>query len=142
MNVTLLLDDHFAPVANKMLLTTMGQDALQWPLIHFDWHRPLPVELTWGVWALATGRKPADMSTGIRYSEESHAIQAVIAGQGVALLSLLLIEEELRLGVLQIVSKPVLKGMSYYLVKSQKYASPEAVTIVEEWLLRVAHQSG
>lgn len=136
---TLLLEDNFAPVASKMLQTTTDQDASQWPLIHFDWHRPLPVDLTWGEWARVTGRKPSDLSAGIRYSEESHAIQATIAGQGVALLSLLLIEEELRLGILQIVGKPTLRGMSYHLLKSNQRPTSEAVAIVENWLLGAAH---
>ncbi|MCC8378580.1 LysR substrate-binding domain-containing protein [Xenorhabdus sp. PB30.3] len=138
---TLLLEDHFAPVANPALLETINQDISQWPLIHFDWHHSLPIELTWIAWAQATGLKPSDLSTGIRYYEESHAIQAAIAGQGVALLSLLLIEEELRLGVLQIVAEPSLKGMAYHVLKSNHYPVSEAATIVEDWLLRVAHQT-
>ncbi|KEY57117.1 LysR substrate-binding domain-containing protein [Serratia sp. DD3] len=137
---TLLLEDNFAPVASKMLQTTTNQDVSKWPLIHFDWHRPLPVDLTWAEWARATGRKPSDLSAGSRYSEESHAIQATIAGQGVALLSLLLIEEELRLGVLEIVGEPALKGMSYHLLKSNQRPASEAIATVENWLLRVARQ--
>ncbi|MBD2796695.1 LysR family transcriptional regulator [Xenorhabdus sp. 18] len=140
-SATLLLEDHFAPVASPTLLTTINQDASQWPLIHFDWHHPLPVDLTWGAWAQASGLKPSDLSTGMRYFEESHAIQATIAGQGVALLSLLLIEEELRLGVLQVVTKPSLKGMAYHVLKSSQYPVSEAAAIVENWLLRIAHKN-
>ncbi|MDX7998258.1 LysR family transcriptional regulator [Xenorhabdus sp. Reich] len=138
---TLLLEDHFAPVASPTLLTSINKDASQWPLIHFDWHHPLPVDLTWEAWAQASGLKPSDLSSGIRYYEESHAIQAAIAGQGVALLSLLLIEEELRLGVLQIVTEPSLKGMAYHLLKSSQYPISVAATTVENWLLRIAHQN-
>ncbi|WP_340608491.1 LysR substrate-binding domain-containing protein [Xenorhabdus bharatensis] len=138
---TLLLEDHFAPVANPTLLKTINQDISQWPLIHFDWHRTLPIDLTWSAWAQATGLKSSDLSTGIRYYEESHAIQATIAGQGVGLLSLLLIEEELRLGVLQIVAEPSLKGMAYHILKSNQDPASEAATIVEDWLLCIAHQT-
>ncbi|CAM3841993.1 LysR substrate-binding domain-containing protein [Xenorhabdus thuongxuanensis] len=138
---TLLLEDHFAPVASPTLITMISQDVSQWPLIHFDWHRPLPVDLTWSAWAQATGLKPPDLSTGIRYSEESHAIQATIAGQGVALLSLLLIEEELRLGVLQVVTEPSLKGMAYHVLRSNQYPVSEEVAIVNNWLLQIAHQN-
>ncbi|PHM39112.1 LysR family transcriptional regulator [Xenorhabdus mauleonii] len=137
---TLLLEDHFAPVASPTLLTSISRDASQWPLIHFDWHHSLPVDLTWSVWAQASGLKPADLPRGIRYYEESHAIQAAIAGQGVALLSLLLIQEELRLGVLQVVTEPTLKGMTYHVLKSSQYPVSEAATTVENWLLRIAHQ--
>jgi LysR family transcriptional regulator, glycine cleavage system transcriptional activator len=136
---TLLLEDRFAPVAGPGFLTASGQDASQWPLIHFDWHRPLPVDLTWAAWARETGREPSALAAGIRYSEESHAIQAAVSGQGVALLSLLLVEEELRLGLLRIVAGPTLKGMSYHIVKPDRHSvGSGAVSIVEDWLLREA----
>jgi LysR family transcriptional regulator, glycine cleavage system transcriptional activator len=135
---TLLLEDRFAPVASPGLLTASGLDASQWPLIHFDWHRPPPVDLTWGAWARETGREPSCLSRGIRYSEESHAIQAAVSGQGVALLSLLLIEEELRLGLLRIVASPALKAMSYHVLKSARHPPSGAVALVEDWLLRTA----
>lgn len=135
---TLLLEDRFAPVASPACLTMMGKDASQWPLIHFDWHRPPSVDLTWNAWARRTGRKPSDLSGGIRYSEESHAIQAAVAGQGIALLSLVLVEDELRIGLLKIVAEPALEGMSYHLVKPAQRPISNAVSTVEDWLLRVA----
>lgn len=135
---TLLQEDRFAPVASPALLAMTRKDASQWALIHFDWHRPPPVDLTWGAWARAAGYQPSDLSAGIRYSEESHAIQAAVAGQGVALLSLLLVEEELRMGLLRIVAEPVLKGMSYYVLKSNERPVSDAVSTVEDWLLRIA----
>lgn len=129
-------EDHFAPVASPALETTTRLDASQWPRIHFDWHRPQPVDLTWAAWARKTGRAPETLSPGIRYSEESHAIQAAVAGQGVALLSLLLVEEELRLGLLRIVSEPVLDGMAYHILKPARRRSSEAVSTVENWLMQ------
>nr|WP_300313189.1 LysR substrate-binding domain-containing protein [Halomonas sp.] len=135
---TLLMEDHFAPVACPSLLTTLGQDATQWPLIHFDWDRPLMVDLTWDAWAQAAGYASASLEHGICYSEESHAIQATVAGHGVALLSLLLVEEELEQGLLQVVSEPVLKGMSYHILKSRNRPTSEAVATVEAWLTRMS----
>jgi LysR family glycine cleavage system transcriptional activator len=137
----LLLKDRFAPVASPALRKTIRKDASQWPLIHFDWHRRPPIELTWEAWARATGRKPSDVSTGIRYSEESHAIQAAVAGQGVALLSLLLVEEELRLGLLQVVAVPAIEGMSYHLLKPARQPVSDAVSTVENWLIQTANVS-
>lgn len=137
---TLLLEDHFAAVASPTLLASIGQDAAQWPLIHFDWHRPLPVELTWGAWARKTEREPSALAAGIRYSEESHAIQAAVAGQGVALLSVLLVEEELRMGLLRIAAEPRLRGMSYHVLKPERRPVPNAVSTVEDWLKGIALQ--
>jgi LysR family glycine cleavage system transcriptional activator len=134
----LLLKDYFAPVASPALSSTIHKDASQWPLIHFDWHRPLPVDLTWAAWAAKTGRQPHVLAAGIRYSEESHAIQAAVAGQGVALLSLLLVEEELRLGLLDVVAEPKLAGLAYYVLRPSRHPAPKAVATVQDWLMRVA----
>ena len=135
---TLLLADRFAPVANPALLARVGQDVSQWPLIHFDWHRPPAVELTWSAWARTKGDAFDGMLAGIRYSEESHAIQAAVAGQGVALLSLLLVEEELRMGVLQVAAEPVLEGMSYHLLNAQRRPLSAAAATVHAWVMHVA----
>lgn len=138
---TLLLEDHFAPVASPALLARIGHDAAQWPLIHFDWHRPPPAELTWSAWARKTGRDPSALSAGIRYSEESHAIQATVAGQGVALLSLLLVEDELRLGLLRVAAEPGLRGMSYHLLEPGRRPVSDAVSAVADWLLGTTRQT-
>jgi LysR family glycine cleavage system transcriptional activator len=136
---TLLFEDNFAPVASPTLAAAIGKDAAQWPLIHFDWHRPPLRELTWSAWARETGRAPAELSAGIRYSDESHAIQAAVSGQGVAFLSLLLVEEELRMGLLRIVAEPRLPGMSYHVLKSGQRPMSTAVSLVEDWLIRIAN---
>lgn len=133
----LLREDRFAPVASPVLLQTLRKDVSRWPLIHFDWHRPLPVDLTWSAWARKAGHNPAGLASGTRYSEESHAIQAAVAGQGVALLSLLLVEEELRMGLLRVAAEPVLDGMAYHVLKAAGRPEPAAVTAVEEWLTQV-----
>jgi LysR family glycine cleavage system transcriptional activator len=138
---TLLFEDKFAPVASRTLAASIDTDPGQWPLIHFDWHRPPPLELTWAAWARQTGHEPSRLSTGIRYSEESHAIQAAVSGQGVALLSLLLVEEELRMGLLRIVAKPTLRGMSYHVLKPGERPVSPMVSRVEEWLIRIARRN-
>ncbi|MEI2417349.1 LysR substrate-binding domain-containing protein [Orrella sp. JC864] len=143
MAATLLLQDRFAPVASPALRAAAGTDMAQWPLIHFDWGHRLPVDLSWAAWARAAGRQPAPTDSGIRYSEESHAIQAAVAGQGVALLSLLLVQEELRLGLLQTVAGPVLQGMAYHLLRPRSQAAPAAaaaVDAVQGWLVAQAGQ--
>lgn len=138
---TLLLEDAFAPVASPSLNVPQGGDPAQWPLIHFDWHRKLPVDLTWAAWAKAAGRKPSAFSAGIRYSEESHAIQAAVAGHGVALLSVLLVEQELRQELLRVVAQPVLKGMAYRVLKSDRRPVSSAVAAVGAWLVEASRRS-
>jgi LysR family glycine cleavage system transcriptional activator len=138
MHATLLLQDRFAPVASPALQVTSSQALLQRTLIHFDWARPTSLDLSWSAWARAAGLPQLDVAAGIRFSEESHAIQAAIAGQGVALLSLVLIQEELKLGVLESRLTPVLDGHAYYVVRPLRATTTPAATTVEAWLLEQA----
>lgn len=140
LTATLLLQDRFAPVASPRLKIRRVTDILRHPLIHFDWHRSPPVALTWEGWARVAGFADLDTSAGIRYSEESHAIQAAIAGQGVALLSLALVREEMSMGLLESKVGPALDGLAYHVVHSAHGAMTEASMAVEAWLLRMASQ--
>jgi LysR family glycine cleavage system transcriptional activator len=135
---TVLLQDRFAPVASPGLKIRRSRDLLRHPLIHFDWHRPPSVALTWEGWARAAGFADLDTSAGIRYSEESHAIQAAVAGQGVALLSLALVREEMGMGLLESKVGPALDGLAYYVVRPAQGPFSEAAAAVEAWLLRMA----
>jgi LysR family glycine cleavage system transcriptional activator len=142
MKSTLLLQDRFAPVASPTLGVATAADLSRRTLIHFDWEQPLPVDLTWAAWARAARLSELNAEAGIRFSDESHAIQAAVAGQGVALLSLVLIEQELKLGVLESRLEPVLDGLAYYIVRPEgqrERAVPDsAASIVEAWLIEQA----
>ena len=138
MQSTLLLQDRFAPVASPTLKVTRPQDLSRQTLIHFDWARSTSLDLTWSTWARAAGLPELDVEAGIRYSEESHAIQAAIAAQGVALLSLVLIQEELKLGLLESRLTPVLDGYAYHVVRPMRATRSAAASIVETWLLEQA----
>jgi LysR family glycine cleavage system transcriptional activator len=138
MKSTLLLQDRFAPVASPTLKVANASDLSRRTLIHFDWEQPLPVDLTWAAWARAAQLPELNTEAGIRFSDESHAIQAAVAGQGVALLSLVLIEQELKLGVLESRLTPVLEGLAYYLVRSERATHDDAASIVEAWLIEQA----
>lgn len=139
LTATLLLEDRFAPVVSPTIAPMARRDVSQWSLIHFDWHRPPSVALGWDAWARAAGSQPSELpGGGVRYSEESHAIQAAVAGQGIALVSLLLVEEELRLGLLQVAAEPTLPALSYHLLQSSHHPPSEPVSVVERWLKRVS----
>ena len=58
LSATLLLHDRFAPVASPQLRHHGQAGAGDRPLIHFDWHRPMPIDLTWSAWAQAAGLAP------------------------------------------------------------------------------------
>jgi LysR family glycine cleavage system transcriptional activator len=138
MKSTLLLQDRFAPVASPTLNVVNAADLSRRTLIHFDWEQPLPVDLTWAAWARTAQLPDLDTEAGIRFSDESHAIQAAVAGQGVALLSLVLIEQELQLGVLESRLEPVLDGLAYYIVRPERATKDSAAAIVAAWLIEQA----
>jgi LysR family glycine cleavage system transcriptional activator len=130
-----LLVDRFAPVASPRLGVHKPSDLKAVTLLHFDWRRSDSANPTWPRW-LATARlRGVDAHAGMRFSDESHAIQAAIAGHGVALLSLALISEELAAGTLAVPFGPELRSHSYYLVHSRARALGDAARSVREWIL-------
>ncbi|MBY0443657.1 MAG: hypothetical protein K2Q15_00415 [Burkholderiales bacterium] len=92
-------------------------------------------------WLQNAGISDIDSTAGIRYSEESHAIQAALAGQGVALLSLELVREEIAMGLLEAPLRPIVEGLAYHLVRSSLKAAAAPVAIVEEWLIQAASKT-
>lgn len=81
------------------------------------------------------------MQTGARYSDGTHALQAALAGQGVALLGLPLLREELRLNLLNIVCEPRLPGQFYHVCTPAKRPPSTATLAVKNWLLATAAAS-
>jgi LysR family glycine cleavage system transcriptional activator len=128
--------DTFFPVCSPKLLVRdrieSAADLLRYPLIHFDWmsrDRDAPTLSRW----LATARsidpsipethKPWDLS----FREELHAIDAVLAGQGVAMLSDFVVERELKNGDLVKAHNLSLPGYGFYVVHVAN--NPEHLTI-------------
>ena len=138
---TLLLRDRFAPLASPALTIKGATGLLAQTLIHFDWHRPPPIDLSWAAWARAAGLTGLDTESGIRYSEESHAIQAAVAGQGVALASLVLAADEIRMGLLEVCAAPMLDALSYHLVRPVESLDADAVASAHAWLIDQARAS-
>lgn len=133
-----LFQEHFAPVAAPALKAKLGTDPQQWPLIHMDWHHKALAH-DWAAWAQAAGLPPADMQGGLRCSDGSHAVQAAIAGHGVALLGISLLAEELRSGLLEIVAEPVLAGQYFHVCHARQRPLSAAAQQVKACLLEWAH---
>ena len=130
-----LFQECFAPVAAPWLKKRLPGDATQWPLIHMNWRSPTQQALDWAAWARAAHLPPQVMQTGARYSDGTHALQAALAGQGVALLGLPLLREELRLNLLEVVCEPHLPGQFYHVCTPAKRSPSAATLAVKNWLL-------
>jgi LysR family glycine cleavage system transcriptional activator len=127
-----LFDDVFAPMAAPGLVDTLpGFDAL--PLIDFRWTRQHPRNPTWAHWFAAAGMQWTGRP-GLRFSDEGHAIQAALSGQGVALLSIALLAEDLRAGRLVRLPGPALPGHTYHLVRSAGHLLSRHVDAAQAWL--------
>jgi LysR family glycine cleavage system transcriptional activator len=111
-----LFDDRIAPVCSPLLKVKKPKDLLKHTLIHNEWQASLRNASTWRAWAKRAKFSSLDSQGGIVFSDESHAISAAIAGQGVALLSTALIEPELQSGLLVQPFGPVLSNYAFYLV--------------------------
>lgn len=126
--------DRFAPVANPRLKLTKAGDLRSATLIHSDWRRSDPRNPTWRHWLKLAGLDGIDPRAGLRFSDETHAIQAAVAGNGVALHSLLLVQEELATGTLVIPFGPEIEGFALHLVRGPDRPLTEPIEAVRGWL--------
>lgn len=129
-----LFADRFAPVASPGLDVQGVGDLARIPLISFAWTRPDPLNPTWEAWHAAAGLPWRAPSGQLRFSDEGHAIQAALAGQGIALLSLELVADDLAAGRLVQPFGPQLPGHVYHLVRSAAQAPSDEVGAAMAWL--------
>jgi LysR family glycine cleavage system transcriptional activator len=140
----LLFTDSFAPVCSPRLRLRGPKDLPGATLIHFEW-RPATSKFgvpTWAAWNRQAGIQRFDVDAGITFNDESSAIQATIAGQGVALLSLALVAAELASGALIQPFGPVLEGWRYDFVLPTGAEDRPAVAVLRSWVLAELGSNG
>lgn len=130
-----LFVDQFAPVASPRLGLATPGDLSSVTLLHFDWRNNDPDAPTWSRWLAEAKVQGVDGRAGLRFSDESHAIQAAIAGHGVGLLSLMLVADELATRTLVAPFGPEIASVTCYLVQSAQRPLSEAAAAVRDWLL-------
>ena len=132
---TFLMHEMVAPVCSPQFLSThpveKGEDIAALPLLHMA-SRPG----AWGHWFESLGLSLA-LPQGMRFEQFSSVAQACIAGLGVALMPLFLIDNELK-------SKQLVKAFdhqarspsSYYAVAPLSRANHAPVVLFRDWLVR------
>jgi len=130
-----LLTDSFAPVCSPHTGIREPNDLLAATLIHFEWAVGNASMPTWRAWAVRASIRGLDPEAGITFNDESSAIQAAIAGQGVALLSSALVAAELTSGALIQPFGPVLEGLRYDLVYPSSAETRPAVAVLRSWVM-------
>ncbi len=140
--------DTFFPVCSPELLAKgtrrieRAADLLNYPLIHFDWMNRDPEAPTWSRW-LATARSidpsipRTDQAWDLSFREELHAIDAVVAGQGIAVCSDVVVSRELVSGALVKAHALSLPGYGFYLVSVPNHPQQPNIDAFSVWMRSV-----
>ncbi|TFW03162.1 LysR family transcriptional regulator [Oxalobacteraceae bacterium OM1] len=132
-----LFQDRFAPVCSPHLTLSSKEDLRNATLVHFDWgpaardDERAPV---WRHWLEQSGVSGIDPEAGLSFTDEIHAVQATVAGQGIGLLSLTLVADELASGVLVQPFELSLESYRYDLVYSPRAAGRPATMLLRDWV--------
>lgn len=126
-NAELLATDEYVAVGHH-LLDIESMDWATVPLIHFTWgDEYCPNLVNWQKWFEKQGLHIQAGQAQVFYTQESHAIQAVLSGQGIALLSRTAIANDLKHGRMKIVSEYIEPAWNYYLL-----TPPDADFVINE----------
>lgn len=142
--------DQFYPVCSPKLLKGRppirgSADLSRFPLIHFDWFandRSSPNWQRWFEMTLAgdsSARHAGQIALSFR--EELHAIDAVLAGQGIALCSDIVVADDLASGSLVKVLDLPLPGYGFYPVYAPDHPRRAVIDIFVEWISAAARRS-
>ncbi|MGS0894677.1 LysR substrate-binding domain-containing protein [Burkholderia stagnalis] len=94
-----LIDEYFGAYASNGFDAHRTDERLD--LIETVWDTPLPVSVDWASWCRAAGREAwLERAVFRHYDDEHYALQAVLHGQGVGLLSSVLAAEHVGCGAL------------------------------------------
>lgn len=130
-----LLHARFAPMCSPQLPLHAPADLAHHPLLHYQWQPGFRDPTDWTAWHCAAHLPSEDIARGVVFSDEAHAIEAAIAGQGVALLDIALVAGELARGTLAIPFGPELDGLDYHLVYPPANEGDAAIAALRTWLL-------
>ncbi|MBS7540753.1 LysR substrate-binding domain-containing protein [Ancylobacter lacus] len=130
-----LMADRFAPACAPHLGIRTPADLGRATLIHVDplAFAPGASVPSWRHFAARAGLKGLDSAGGIAFNDEGSAIQAAIAGQGIALVSLVLAAGEIERGTLVCPFGPTLEGLTYRFVAPGGGGRP-AAQVLRQWV--------
>jgi len=138
-----LLGDRFWPVCSPRLLSSgclkRPVDLAKHVLIHSYWSPADREPPTWQRWLIAAPRRWRDVPAfkdlqHLSFREELHAIEAVIAGQGIGIFSDVLVANELAAGTLVKAFKLSLPGYRFYVIHRPGHPRERTIQAFSEWL--------
>lgn len=129
-----LFDNLFVPTCSPALKLKRRDDLVRHRLLHFTSCSAKTLPLSWSGWQKLAKVPGLDAAAGPVLSDETHVISAALAGQGVALMSRALIDDEVRRGTLVCPFGPELMGEPFHLVYPEHRRADVAVQAVREWV--------
>tara|TARA_Y100001951_G_scaffold103535_2_gene112607 strand:+ start:142 stop:1029 length:888 start_codon:yes stop_codon:yes gene_type:complete len=132
-----LFDNTFVPACSPLLNLHDAAELPRHSLIHFRNQLAVSSPVDWVVWQKQAQVPGLDVSAGLVFSDETHAVSAAVGAQGVALMSRQLIEDELREGRLVQPFGPVLEGKPFFLVYPESRRHDPAILAVRDWIMAV-----
>jgi LysR family glycine cleavage system transcriptional activator len=142
LSVELLLEDRMFPVCSPELLMRYGQRNPmrvfnEAPLLHDVSADRDPAVPSWKMWLKASGLEEIDWRKGPRFNQPALALDAALAGLGIALAPAFLVDADLAAGRLVRLARDELKGdFAYYLVHPEDKAQLPALQQFKNWLRR------
>ncbi|MBX5461869.1 MAG: transcriptional regulator GcvA [Steroidobacteraceae bacterium] len=138
-----LFEDAYAPVCSPRLRLREPRDLAKHTMIHFEWRRRRRENATWDRWLRAARVPELTPKSDLIFTDESQAIQAAIAGHGVALLSLALVSDELARGTLIQPFGPTLRmeGYRYDFVYLPPQKDAAAIAALRAWIRKELPES-
>ena len=140
LNVQLLLEDRMFPVCSPELLMRYGQRNplrvfKEAPLLHDVSVDRDPAVPSWKMWLKASGLEDVDWRKGPRFNQTALALDAALAGLGIALAPAVLVQTDLAAGRLVKLAHDAWKGdFAYYLVHAIDKAELPALQRFKTWL--------
>lgn len=133
-----LFPDRIIPVCAPGLLNgrkkLAPENVLALPLLDYAWKSGAANGPSWARWQ-ALARVPLTRPiVSQRFSEEVHALDAALAGQGVVLASEHLVKDQLRIGSLTLLSNITIPGPSYWAVFLSTHPAREKLEQLLSWL--------
>ncbi|PQZ25464.1 LysR family transcriptional regulator [Ochrobactrum vermis] len=132
-----LFPDRFVPVCAPGLLSgaepLSPDQVLTLPLLHYRWRSGAANAPNWERWqahAQADGASPNITQT---FSEEVHALDAALVGQGAVLASEHLVGVQLKAGTLLRLSDIAMPGPTYWAVFLPNHPAKERLTTLLDW---------
>ena len=141
LHTTHLTDEVYFPVCHPSVRNSNQpfsdpKEIRRFPLLH-DVTLLETFDINWQGWAKNMGIDDLDLSGGMQYDQSDYAIQAAIAGQGVALGRISLVEDDLKAGLLVPLFDHKLKSkLSYYFVHPEEYSNNPGLNLFKSWIIQ------